>query len=329
MATDEPVVLDSTPMPRGYTFVRKGNVYVTAHCRRATHEAGRTVYVVVGTDKGRPKTAKAAKAAKPAKPAPVGLRCPAAIVAAVRAAERDSRTARKAATGKRDAALAAAFRDALLAAYPAVPRAMVPQIVQHALVKRERRVARTTTLGLAARVRLAVRAHIRHRCTNYEALLRGIPDGANGANGAKDAKHAKDSTRDEAREGARAQTLAAVDAVERQWAGRAAAPAKHAKGTGKPAGGQDAATAQQGKDGHKDGRTEAKAKEALHAYSANEKRKRGNATQYAEATTPTRPARPARSSKKEARARIVKSQKRWGETAADAVVVDSDSDWTP
>ncbi|CAK7239608.1 MAG: hypothetical protein STHCBS139747_001039 [Sporothrix thermara] len=177
MAKDEPVVFPTTPMPRGYTFVRKGNVYITAHCRRATHAEGRVVYVVV--PEGAPRNDSGKRAA-------LGIRCPKHIVTSVRAAEQATRDTRHAATDKRDAAQAEQFRAALLTRYPAVPADTVPRIVQHAMQKHAGRVARTGTLDLAARVRLAVRAHIRHCWTDYEALLRARQDSIAGGAGSAD-----------------------------------------------------------------------------------------------------------------------------------------------
>lgn len=211
MPSDEIHVFPWTPMPPGYDFVRKGNVYVTGHCRRQTHDAGKTVYVV---------TTKAKKV--------LGLRCPATIVAAVRAAEQATRTARHGATAKRDAALATTFREALLEHYPNIPPDTVSEIVQHALKKHARRVARTSTLDEAARVKLAVRAHIRHRWTDYDAILRG--EGNTKKNHSKKML-AKKKVRGKQHNGkaeqlrraeARAATLGKVNTIERQWAGKSA-----------------------------------------------------------------------------------------------------------
>ncbi|CAK7214982.1 hypothetical protein SCUCBS95973_002321 [Sporothrix curviconia] len=213
MAKDEQVVLPTTPMPRGYVFVRKGNVYITAHCRRATHAEGRVVYLVV-RDLAKSKTV-------------VGIRCPQHVVAAVRAAEQATRTARHAATNRRDAAQAEAFRAALLARYPAVPADTVPRIVQHAMQKHAGRVARTGTLDLAARVRLAVRAHIRHCWTDYEALLREgrgenttstMSKEKNGKGKKKRSKKHAGNENEKLRAEARALTVGRVNAIEKEWA---------------------------------------------------------------------------------------------------------------
>ncbi|KAI0875289.1 hypothetical protein GGS24DRAFT_456214 [Hypoxylon argillaceum] len=40
----EPVVRASSPLPPGYKFLPKGNVYMTRHCRQQTHLAHQTVY---------------------------------------------------------------------------------------------------------------------------------------------------------------------------------------------------------------------------------------------------------------------------------------------
>ncbi|CAK7231733.1 hypothetical protein SBRCBS47491_008031 [Sporothrix bragantina] len=209
MAKDEQIVLPTTPMPRGYTFVRKGNVYITAHCRRATHAEGRVVYVVV-RNLSQDKTI-------------LGLRCPQHIVTAVRAAEQATRTSRHAATDKRDTAQAKTFRAALLARYPAVPADTVPRIVQHAMQKHSGRVARTGTLDLAARVRLAVRAHIRHCWTDYEALLRErrSKETSKTKTGKGKTRRRKNGGKENERLRAevRALTVERVDAIEREWAG--------------------------------------------------------------------------------------------------------------
>ncbi|OAA63526.1 hypothetical protein SPI_03689 [Niveomyces insectorum RCEF 264] len=80
---DEPLVSFRTPMPPGYCFVRKGNVYITAHCRKATKAAGQTVYVVTNGggdgDDARPRPTNDAR-----RPHVVlGLRCPRAARRAI------------------------------------------------------------------------------------------------------------------------------------------------------------------------------------------------------------------------------------------------------
>ncbi|CAK7274862.1 hypothetical protein SEPCBS57363_006381 [Sporothrix epigloea] len=206
MVKPEEIVLSTTPMPRGYTFVRKGNVYITAHCRRATHAEGRVVYTVVQDLSQR---------------TILGLRCPRHIVTDVRVAEQASRATRHAATDKRDAALAENFRTALLARYPAVPADNVPRIVQHAMQKHSRRVARTGTLDLDERVQLAVRAHIRHCWTKYETLLRERIDRGHSTvkqrKGKLKTRQSGGRENDKLRAEARALTLDQVNAIERQW----------------------------------------------------------------------------------------------------------------
>ncbi|CAK7266040.1 hypothetical protein SEPCBS119000_001817 [Sporothrix epigloea] len=208
MANDEEIVLPTTPMPRGYTFVRKGNVYITANCRRATLAEGSVVYTVV-QDLSRHGTV-------------LGIRCPHQIAAEVRAAERASRAARHAATDKRDAALAATFRSALLARYPAVPVDIVPRIVEHAMRKHAGGVARTGTLDLEERVQLAVRAHIRHCWTDYETQLRELGSQGDSRGKAKKGKPRRKQNRgrenDKVRAAVRALTVGQVNAIERQWA---------------------------------------------------------------------------------------------------------------
>lgn len=156
----EPSVLATDPMPKGYRFVPKGNVYITKHCRQQTHLARKTLYVVVNdTTKTNNK--------------PIGLRCPSHIYHAVLAQHRATASRRAAAVRRRDEAHKEGFEAAVARLFPALPRAELPQIARHALKKRSRRVGRAGAMALADRARLAVRAHIRHVHTEYDALLKG------------------------------------------------------------------------------------------------------------------------------------------------------------
>ncbi|KXX74642.1 hypothetical protein MMYC01_208143 [Madurella mycetomatis] len=153
----EPSVRASDPLPKGYRFVPKGNIYITKHCRQQTHEARKTLYVVLG-DGGTNK--------------PVGLRCPAHIYRAVMDQHRATARQRAAAVRKRDAAKEGDFEDTVTKLFPDIPREEIPRIVKHALKKHSGRVGRTGTVGLEERVTLAVWAHIRHVHTDYERLLK-------------------------------------------------------------------------------------------------------------------------------------------------------------
>ncbi|EAQ88904.1 hypothetical protein CHGG_05523 [Chaetomium globosum CBS 148.51] len=152
---DEPEVLAHEPMPKGYRFVPKGNVYITKNCRKKTHEAERTLYVVVNR-KGKP----------------MGLRCPAHIHNAVMSENKATAAQRAEAVQKRDAAIEDNFEEAIVKLFPKIPKSEVPQILKHTLKKHSRRVGRTGTVALQDRVKLAVRAHIRHVHTEYDGLLK-------------------------------------------------------------------------------------------------------------------------------------------------------------
>lgn len=152
---DEPEVPAHEPMPKGYRFVPKGNVYITKNCRKKTHEAERTLYVVVNK-KGKP----------------TGLRCPAYIHNAVMGDDNATAAQRAEAVQKRDAAIEDNFEEAIVKLFPKIPKSEVPQILKHSLKKHSRRVGRTGTVALQDRVKLAVRAHIRHVHTEYDELLK-------------------------------------------------------------------------------------------------------------------------------------------------------------
>ncbi|KAH6841184.1 hypothetical protein B0I37DRAFT_386327 [Chaetomium sp. MPI-CAGE-AT-0009] len=183
---DEPEVLAHEPMPKGYRFVPKGNVYITKNCRKKTHEAERTLYVVINR-KGKP----------------TGLRCPAYIHNAVMTENKATAAQRAEAVQKRDAAIEENFEEAIVKLFPKIPKSEVPQILKHPLKKHSRRVGRTGTVALQDRVKLAVRAHIRHVHTEYDELLK----------------------RGASRLAAREKIWDRLNEVARQWGGRALKPA--------------------------------------------------------------------------------------------------------
>lgn len=183
---DEPEARFHDPMPVGYVFVPKGDVYMTKNCRKETHSADLTVYVVVNKRRK-----------------PIGLRCPASIVEVVQESNQATAAKRAEAVQKRDAAVEGDFEEALKRLFPNTPKETIPKIVSHALKKRSRRVGRSGTVQLDDKVKLVVRAHIRHEHTEYEQLLR----------------------QGTARERARQQVYSKLNEIARLWGGR---PAKGA-----------------------------------------------------------------------------------------------------
>ncbi|KAK3356893.1 hypothetical protein B0T25DRAFT_141143 [Lasiosphaeria hispida] len=194
----EPEVRFFSPMPDGYQFVPKGDVYITKNCRKRTHEAGQTLYVVVN------------KANKP-----LGLRCPIPVYHAVVTEHHATATKRASAVQKRDAAIEDTFEQELVNLFPQTPQGEIPKILNQALKKRSRRVGRAGKVDLQERVKLAVRAHIRHCHTEYDQFLsQGV-------------------SRDDARD----TILNKLNEVARQWGGRVVKPANqvsHRVGVQKP-----------------------------------------------------------------------------------------------
>lgn len=178
----EPVVKVSSPLPKGYIFVPKGNVYITANCRRLTQVAKKTVYAVINHRRQS-----------------VGIRVPTSVHAQVVQDERASRADRASAVEKRDAALEKQFREAILDQFPKTPAASVPLVVKRAMLKGSRRVGRTGKLDVETKAKLAVRAHIRHTHTDYDGMLR-----------------AKTHTKNQARD----VVLAKIDEVAKSWGGK-------------------------------------------------------------------------------------------------------------
>ncbi|RYP68028.1 hypothetical protein DL770_008520 [Monosporascus sp. CRB-9-2] len=155
--TNEPTVRFSSPMPEGYTFVPKGNVYMTSHCRKQTLAADETVFRVL---------------ANGARGKAVGIRVPARVHEAVRASHDATRHERARAVRKKDARLESAFLDALLGLFPRAPAAELRGVAVRATWKRSGRVGRSGALDLERRAALAVCAHVRHRRTEYDRLMR-------------------------------------------------------------------------------------------------------------------------------------------------------------
>ncbi len=181
--SEEPQVRFFSPMPAGYVFVPKGDVYITSNCRKRTHAAGRAVYVVIDKHKK-----------------PLGLRCPGPIYEGVLQDHQATAGTRAAAVRKRDDAVQATFQEALLQLYPAVPRGEIPALVEQALEKNKRRVGRTSTISMREKVNKAVGAHIRHCHTRYDRLLKEGVD----------------------REAARREIRPTVVQLMAKWSGRAA-----------------------------------------------------------------------------------------------------------
>lgn len=156
MSPTETSVPATTPLPPGYRFIPKGDVYITKNCRLRTLAANRPLYIVHDARDRR-----------------IGLRCPSSIAAAVEADSRATAATRAAAVQKRDASHEKAFEAAVVELFPKIPRELVPGVVKHAVEKRSGRVGRTGMLDVRERAKLAVRAHIRHKWTGYDGLLRG------------------------------------------------------------------------------------------------------------------------------------------------------------
>ncbi|TFB07379.1 hypothetical protein CCMA1212_000427 [Trichoderma ghanense] len=148
----EPTVTPDTPMPKGYGFLRKGNPFMTALCRRKAHEARKTLYVVSSRGKQQ------------------GLRAPKWILHQVFSEEKASRERRRGAVERRDAATQDAFEAAILRTFPRIPKQDLATILKRTLRKRSGRVGRTGTLDLDKKAYLAVQAHVRHCHTDYDRL---------------------------------------------------------------------------------------------------------------------------------------------------------------
>ncbi|KAF1836069.1 hypothetical protein BDW02DRAFT_256565 [Decorospora gaudefroyi] len=173
----ETTVSPTTPMPRAYGFLPKGDRYKTLHCRKLTHQAGKPLYIVVD------------------KKTQIGLRVPLAILHTVHAQAKQTLSTRRAATSKRDAIDVAKAAAEIDVQFPKMPKAEKEVVLRHGFRKHSGRVGRTSSIPLSQKVLLAVIAHVRHINTNYDALLK---DG-------------------EKRTDARKTTRSKIESVMRQW----------------------------------------------------------------------------------------------------------------
>jgi hypothetical protein len=154
MSPRETTVSFSTPMPKGYGFLPKGIRYKTLHCRKLTHDAGKTLYIVVDAKKQQ-----------------LGLRVPNFILHQVHRQAKETLPARRAAVEKRDAASIDAAAADLEEQFHKMPEKEKVLVLKHGFRKHSGRVGRTGTIPLPRKVLLAVIAHVRHRHTKYDSLL--------------------------------------------------------------------------------------------------------------------------------------------------------------
>ncbi|KAK2605626.1 hypothetical protein N8I77_008452 [Diaporthe amygdali] len=147
--------LPKESLPSGYSFVPKGNVYITGHCRRLTKASGRSVYVVINGKKQQ-----------------IGLGVPTDVYVGVQLQEINTRTDRTSNVLKRDETITKAFQKEVLKIYPRVPAESLRNVLKMALKKGKGKVGRAGKLNVHHKVRLAVRAHVRHCETEYDSLLK-------------------------------------------------------------------------------------------------------------------------------------------------------------
>ncbi|RAK78526.1 DUF2293 domain-containing protein [Aspergillus fijiensis CBS 313.89] len=147
--------LRQDPCPQNYTFVPKGDVYITRHCRSKTKEARQVVYVVYD-DKGK---------------STIGLRVPSDIFESVRSSAAETAKSRAQAVQSRDKRDSLKARQLLRTQFPLMPENVLETIVNHAFLKGAGRVGRATTVSDKRKAILAAEAHIRHTQTPYDSLL--------------------------------------------------------------------------------------------------------------------------------------------------------------
>ena len=168
ISTDDPLenlcVSSNTkncPIPN-YVFVPKGNVYITKKSKTLTQDAGLTVYIAIDP---RTETRR-------------GLYVPSPIYQQVLSLNAATSSARAAAVLEKDSRDLDKTKLLLTTLYPRMPSHDLTAVLAHAFRKGSKRVGRTTKISDKQRALLAVRAHVRHVHTDYEAMLkRGVGRG--------------------------------------------------------------------------------------------------------------------------------------------------------
>ncbi|KAI9752746.1 MAG: hypothetical protein M4579_005502 [Chaenotheca gracillima] len=142
--------------PEGYSFLEKGDPYLTLNCRKVAFEAEKVVYVVH----------------QPGKSVRKGLHVPNDILEQVKAKAANTAEERQHSGVLRDQRTIAVARVAIYEALPAIPTENAEQVLSHGFLKGSGRVGRSTTMSQEKKIMLATIAHIRHTETSYEELLR-------------------------------------------------------------------------------------------------------------------------------------------------------------
>lgn len=151
--------MPKSSLPDGYSFVPKGNVYITSNCRKMTQESGRSVYLVIDEKQHQ-----------------IGIGVPIEVYVGVQFKERSTRAERAANVVKRDEGIAKGFQKEIMDIFPQIPPDALRNVAKIALQKGKGKVGRVGKLDVQRKARLAVWAHVRHRETDYDVLLRsGVP----------------------------------------------------------------------------------------------------------------------------------------------------------
>ncbi|KAK7553722.1 hypothetical protein IWX49DRAFT_496892 [Phyllosticta citricarpa] len=141
--------------PAGYVWLKKGDHYMTRHCRDKTLAGGKTVFAVLDAKERR-----------------IGLYIPQQVYEEVKAADAMTKPKRQAITKRKDALTLEKARVVLKKLFPAIPEEDEEAILTRAWKKNSRRVGRTETISMEVKVKLGVTAHVRHAYTEYDQLLK-------------------------------------------------------------------------------------------------------------------------------------------------------------
>ncbi|MCJ1310329.1 hypothetical protein MMC25_003992 [Agyrium rufum] len=175
MASEEITVYATSPSPNGYIFVSKGNSYITRNCRLETKAARRNLYVVKD-DKSK---------------ILLGIRCPRFVFFKVKKKDKETAAARSKIVIQKDSRLTTNARAILALKFPRIPQEDVDRVIKHAFRRGSGRIGRCQVIEEETKVVRAVYAHIRHKHTKYDELLKQT-ENAHKRSGSESRKVARD-----------------------------------------------------------------------------------------------------------------------------------------
>ncbi|EGS17769.1 uncharacterized protein CTHT_0071150 [Thermochaetoides thermophila DSM 1495] len=177
----ELIVHPSDPLPKGYSFVAKGDPYITKQCRERTHALGKALYVVVDPtiSKTNTKGGKKRSNGKPCRSGRevLGIRCPKHVYTWAQSQALQTAHQRKEASKRREKENEGKWERVMRGVFPGMPKGETLKEI----VAEVTRGAKGKGKGMNGKrmvewVRLVVRGYVRKNYTEFVELVEGGMD---------------------------------------------------------------------------------------------------------------------------------------------------------